>query len=296
MADTKFEFGFDRETKDLTLIDEVGTPDSSRFWPADVYEPGHAQPSFDKQYVRDWLDASGWDHEPPPPALPDDVVAATAAKYREAYERISGEPFAAYLDADGSADDDMTAFTFEVLVSLKPGLLDPQGKAVEGSLPAMGWTNVCGVRVGKHIKLDVEARRRGGGARAGRGDGRAHPFQPRDRGRRDSRGRREVTGIPRVGVVTFPGSLDDRRRPARDRGRWAARASPCGTRDHDLRGVDAVVLPGGFSYGDYLRSGAIAARAPIMEEVRGFAARGGPVLGICNGFQILCEAGFCPAP
>jgi phosphoribosylaminoimidazole-succinocarboxamide synthase len=101
VADTKFEFGFDSETKELTLIDEVGTPDSSRFWPADVYEPGHAQPSFDKQYVRDWLDASGWDHEPPPPALPGDVVAATAARYREAYERISGEPFDDYLHRMG---------------------------------------------------------------------------------------------------------------------------------------------------------------------------------------------------
>jgi phosphoribosylaminoimidazole-succinocarboxamide synthase len=98
VADTKFEFGFDRETKDLILIDEVGTPDSSRFWPVDGYEPGRPQPSFDKQYVRDWLDASGWDHEPPPPVLPDDVVEATAAKYREAYERISGELFETYLD------------------------------------------------------------------------------------------------------------------------------------------------------------------------------------------------------
>jgi phosphoribosylaminoimidazole-succinocarboxamide synthase len=97
VADTKFEFGFDRETRELTLIDEVGTPDSSRFWPANVYEPGHAQPSFDKQYVRDWLDASGWDREPPPPALPEDVAAATAAKYRDAYERISGERFDDYL-------------------------------------------------------------------------------------------------------------------------------------------------------------------------------------------------------
>jgi phosphoribosylaminoimidazole-succinocarboxamide synthase len=101
VADTKFEFGFDHETKDLTLIDEVGTPDSSRFWPADTYEPGHAQPSFDKQYVRDWLDASGWDHEAPPPALPDDVVVATAGRYREAYERISGEPFEDYLHRMG---------------------------------------------------------------------------------------------------------------------------------------------------------------------------------------------------
>ncbi len=98
VADTKFEFGFDRETKDLTLIDEVGTPDSSRFWPVDGYEPGRPQPSFDKQYVRDWLDASGWDHEPPPPTLPDDVVEATAERYREAYERISGELFQTYLE------------------------------------------------------------------------------------------------------------------------------------------------------------------------------------------------------
>jgi phosphoribosylaminoimidazole-succinocarboxamide synthase len=101
LADTKFEFGFcDGE---LILVDEVCTPDSSRFWPADAYEPGHAQPSFDKQYVRDWLDASGWDHEPPPPELPAEVVVATAARYREAYERITGEPFAAYLHQMGVA-------------------------------------------------------------------------------------------------------------------------------------------------------------------------------------------------
>jgi phosphoribosylaminoimidazole-succinocarboxamide synthase len=101
LADTKFEFGFcDGE---LILIDEVCTPDSSRFWPADAYEPGHAQPSFDKQYVRDWLDASGWDHEPPPPELPAEVVAATAARYREAYDRITGEPFADFLHRMGVA-------------------------------------------------------------------------------------------------------------------------------------------------------------------------------------------------
>ena len=95
LADTKFEFGF--AEGELLLIDEVLTPDSSRFWPADRYEPGHPQPSFDKQYVRDWLDASGWDREPPPPDLPDEVIEQTAARYREAYERITAEPFAAYL-------------------------------------------------------------------------------------------------------------------------------------------------------------------------------------------------------
>jgi phosphoribosylaminoimidazole-succinocarboxamide synthase len=95
LADTKFEFGF--AGGELILIDEVLTPDSSRFWPADRYEPGHGQPSFDKQYVRDWLDASGWNHEPPPPELPPDVVQQTASRYREAYERITGEGFDLYL-------------------------------------------------------------------------------------------------------------------------------------------------------------------------------------------------------
>jgi phosphoribosylaminoimidazole-succinocarboxamide synthase len=95
LADTKFEFGF--AEGDLILIDEVLTPDSSRFWPAHRYEPGHGQPSFDKQYVRDWLDAGGWNHEPPPPELPPEVVEQTAARYREAYERITGRQFADYV-------------------------------------------------------------------------------------------------------------------------------------------------------------------------------------------------------
>ena len=89
VADTKFEFGF--AGGELILIDEVLTPDSSRFWPADGYGPGRSQPSFDKQFVRDWLDESGWDHEPPPPDLPEGVIRRTALKYQEAYERITGE-------------------------------------------------------------------------------------------------------------------------------------------------------------------------------------------------------------
>jgi phosphoribosylaminoimidazole-succinocarboxamide synthase len=88
LADTKFEFGWiDGE---LRLIDEILTPDSSRFWDAAGYEPGHEQPSFDKQYVRDWLAQSGWNKEPPGPELPPDVVAGTVARYREAYERLTG--------------------------------------------------------------------------------------------------------------------------------------------------------------------------------------------------------------
>ncbi|MCN9243182.1 phosphoribosylaminoimidazolesuccinocarboxamide synthase [Streptomyces sp. RY43-2] len=92
LADTKLEFGYDGDT--LVLADEVLTPDSSRFWPADQWEPGRAQPSFDKQFVRDWLTspASGWDRssEQPPPPLPQEVVAETRAKYVEAYERLTG--------------------------------------------------------------------------------------------------------------------------------------------------------------------------------------------------------------
>ncbi|MDQ4065444.1 MAG: phosphoribosylaminoimidazolesuccinocarboxamide synthase [Actinomycetota bacterium] len=94
VADTKFEFGV--IGGEVILIDEVCTPDSSRFWPADRYHPGGPQPSFDKQYVRDWLDATGWDHRPPPPDLPEDVVAATRARYIEAYERITGQAFEGY--------------------------------------------------------------------------------------------------------------------------------------------------------------------------------------------------------
>ena len=100
LADTKFEFGF--AEGEVILIDEALTPDSSRFWPADLYQPGHGQPSFDKQYVRDWLDESGWDHEPPPPVLPRSVVEQTAGRYREAYERITGEEFSSYLSRIGS--------------------------------------------------------------------------------------------------------------------------------------------------------------------------------------------------
>ncbi len=94
LADTKFEFGFSHG--ELLLIDEVLTPDSSRYWPADRWVPGQDVPSFDKQFVRDWLDASGWDHNPPPPDLPADVVRGTSDKYIEAYEKITGDSFEEY--------------------------------------------------------------------------------------------------------------------------------------------------------------------------------------------------------
>jgi phosphoribosylaminoimidazole-succinocarboxamide synthase len=103
LADTKFEFGRDSESGRIVVGDEVLTPDSSRFWPADGYAPGTSQPSFDKQYVRDWASGSGWDKTPPAPALPDDVIERTGALYREAYERITGEPFDAWLKRSGAA-------------------------------------------------------------------------------------------------------------------------------------------------------------------------------------------------
>jgi phosphoribosylaminoimidazole-succinocarboxamide synthase len=96
LADTKFEFGRGA-AGGIVLGDEVLTPDSSRFWPADGYEPGHGQPSFDKQYVRDWATQSGWDKSPPAPALPEEIVDRTRDLYVDAYERLTGEPFAKWL-------------------------------------------------------------------------------------------------------------------------------------------------------------------------------------------------------
>ena len=97
IADTKFEFGVDGEGQ-LVLADEAFTPDSSRFWPAADYEPGRAQPSFDKQFVRDYCESLGWDKTPPGPELPDDVVAGTRGRYIEAFEGLTEIPFDRYLD------------------------------------------------------------------------------------------------------------------------------------------------------------------------------------------------------
>jgi phosphoribosylaminoimidazole-succinocarboxamide synthase len=102
LADTKFEFGRRRDGT-IVLGDEICTPDSSRFWPADGYQPGRSQPSFDKQFVRDWAAGSGWDKTPPAPELPPEVVEGTRARYVEAYERIAGEPFEAWLERSGAS-------------------------------------------------------------------------------------------------------------------------------------------------------------------------------------------------
>ena len=103
LADTKFEFGIDSDGS-LVVGDEVLTPDSSRFWPAESYAPGSSPPSFDKQYVRNWLETQDWDKTPPGPELPDEVRDGTAARYREAYERLAGRPWAAYREEMGVRD------------------------------------------------------------------------------------------------------------------------------------------------------------------------------------------------
>ena len=100
LADTKFEFGVDRDGN-VVLADEVLTPDSSRYWPADAWEPGTSPPSFDKQFLRDWLSGLDWNKEPPPPSLPQDVIDGTRRRYIEAYERITGQSFDDYLDTVG---------------------------------------------------------------------------------------------------------------------------------------------------------------------------------------------------
>jgi len=101
LADTKFEFGLDPDGV-LTLGDEVCTPDSSRFWPVEGYAPGRSQPSFDKQYVRDWAAGTGWDKAPPAPPIPPEVVAQTRSRYLQAYELLAGEPFGAWLERVGA--------------------------------------------------------------------------------------------------------------------------------------------------------------------------------------------------
>jgi phosphoribosylaminoimidazole-succinocarboxamide synthase len=100
LADTKFEFGLDANGE-LTLGDEACTPDSSRFWPADSYEPGHGQPSFDKQIARDWASSTGWDKLPPAPEIPEDIVTRTRERYIEAYELITGSTFAEWAARTG---------------------------------------------------------------------------------------------------------------------------------------------------------------------------------------------------
>ena len=221
IADTKFELGLiDGE---LVLADEVLTPDSSRFWPADEWEPGTTPPSFDKQPVRDYLDGLDWDKTPPPPPLPAEVVDATRDRYvrglrahhRSVVRRLAGRRDLTRTRGRRRGSGAVAAvcdhgpmrFSVQVEVSLRAGVADPQGATIERSLPHLGFDGVDGVRVGKMIRFDARGRRPG--SRRGRGGGpvRAVPHQPGHRGQH-GHGHRGGVGLmaPRVGVVLFPGS------------------------------------------------------------------------------------------
>ena len=185
----------------------------------------------------------------------------------------------------------MSTYRFAVDVMPRDGILDPQGRAVENALPQLGASSVHGVRVGRRIELTVEAEDRAQAREVVERLASDCPVEPVGR-KLEHRGDGGRAGV-KVGVVVFPGSNCDR--DALHGARLAgADAELLWHEDTDLHGSDAVILPGGFAYGDYLRAGAIARFSPIMGAVRDHAARGGLVLGICNGFQVLTEAGLLP--
>ena len=216
--------------------------------------------------MRDWANAQGWDTTPPAPELPADVVEQTRGEVRRGLRADHRE-----VTSDARA---------RVLIRPKEGILDPQGKAVERALPALGFEGIEHVRVGRMVELEAE-----------------------DPAQLDELCEKllanpliedyEIRDPVIWGVLQFPGSCDER--DALHACELAAgEARLVWHEETDLSGVDGIVVPGGFSYGDYLRAGAIARFAPAMEAVAEFAAAGGPVLGICNGFQVLCEAGLLP--
>ena len=151
IADTKFELGLD-EQGNVVLGDEAFTPDSSRFWPADAYEPGGAQPSYDKQFVRDYTESLGWDKTPPGPELPDEVVTRDACPLPRGLRAGHGHSVRRLRSESAGGP----ALKATVLVRPKPGILDPQGKAVEASLRHLGFA-VDDARIGRLVDLEVEA-------------------------------------------------------------------------------------------------------------------------------------------
>ena len=158
LADTKFEFGeLDGE---ILVIDEMMTPDSSRYWPLDAYKVGTSPPSFDKQFVRDFMDSTGWNHEAPAPRMPAEVIDSTRALYREAYELLTGASLDDWYGPDEERygrRTDMASSAAHVEVSHRPGIADPAGATVERALPALGYTNVAQVHIGKVIRLVIDA-------------------------------------------------------------------------------------------------------------------------------------------
>ena len=145
----------------LGLCDEVCTPDSSRLWPADEVVPGTTPPAFDKQPLRDWLAAQPWDRTPPPPPLPDEVVAAMSARYVAAYERVTGRSLGDWY----GATHEVREVPARVEVQLRPGIADPEGATIERALPALGFDGVAHVRGRALLQLRGRRARRGRGAR-----------------------------------------------------------------------------------------------------------------------------------
>ena len=187
----------------------------------------------------------------------------------------------------------MSSHRFAVNVTPKPGILDPQGRAVEGSLGHLGIEGVSAVRVGRRVELTVEADDAAAARAVVERLASELLSNPLIEAYAVEAARRGARMTVRIGVVVFPGSNCDRDTL---RGLTVAGAEPVELwhEQASLDGVDAVVLPGGFAYGDYLRAGVIARFSPVMRSVAAFADEGGLVLGICNGFQVLAEAGLVP--
>ena len=293
IADTKFELGFiDGE---LAICDEILTPDSSRFWAASAWAPGTTPPSFDKQPVRDWAEIDRLGQGVGAPADPG------GGRRRDA------DPLRGRLRTDHRTSARRLVrrrhvkFTAVVEITGREGIADPQGQTIERALPALGFEGVEHVRVGKVIRFVARGSRRD--RRAGTGGVAVRPPAGQSRHRTGfdplrSRPERLVRALEagmsrRLAVVYFPGSNCEHDVAAV----WTSLGGTAELVWHtatSLGDADAVVLPGGFAHGDYLRPGAIARFSPVMAAVARFAAEGGPVVGICNGFQVLTEAGLLP--
>ena len=276
LADTKFEFGLD-EDGELVVGDEVLTPDSLALL-AGRRLRARPRAAELRQAVRARLgrrqrlgqDAARARRSPTTSSRGTRALLRRGlrADHRRAVRRVAG----ADRRREGAGPHPP-----------KAGILDPQGIAVERALPALGFEGVRNVHVGRLVELDVED--------AAQLDEMCRSCWP-TRWSRTTRSSSDDGARVKFGVVRFPGTCDDA--DALAAAERVGEAVLLWHGDRDLQGVDAVVVPGGFSYGDYLRVGAIARFSPVMESVVAFAARGGPVLGICNGFQVLCEAGLLP--
>jgi phosphoribosylaminoimidazole-succinocarboxamide synthase len=203
IADTKFEFGLRPRTNELLLIDELLTPDSSRFWDAAAYEPGRPQSSFDKQFVRDWLEVQPWDKSAPGPRAARVDRRGHARALHRCVRAHHGREFRAL--PQGGRHRSMSSHRFAVNVTPKPGILDPQGRAVEGSLDHLGIEGVRAVRVGRRVELTVDAADEAGGTRRGRAARLGVAREPADRGVCDRSDRGGRLMPVRIGVVGLPG-------------------------------------------------------------------------------------------